>query len=207
MTTAREKIEQIVDRLVSGRVRYFGLYRYAVTTETGPTTKAREPDLRPVNTSIGLPRTLTATQKMTGSHGVFSRLRNDSQVLVGFEGGDVNAPFLAAYVPDDAVALELSATGKVTISSASSAVPVLPPTAVALASRVVSAITAQGAAISALASWAALVTPLLEPPIPGGPLTAALAVVAAQVGTAAVDVSTVGQEHPVGCVSSKLESV
>jgi len=206
MTTAREAIERIAERLLSGRAKYFGLYRYAVSTDSGPATKFLSPDLRPVNTSLGLP-TLTATQKMSGAHGLYARMRDDMQVLVGFEGGDANAPFVAAYVPSDASALELSATGKVTISSASSAVPVLPPTAVALASRVVSAITAQGAAISALASWAALVTPLLEPPIPGGPLTAALAVVAAQVGTAAVDVSTVGQEHPVGCVSSKLESV
>lgn len=105
MSDLRDMIENIV-RAVTKRHKYYGLYRYRVNEDKGPTTQTSRPDLNPVQTDIGL-KTILAAEKSFGSHGLFAKLKPGSEVLIGFEGGDSNRPFISAFIPSEATGIEL----------------------------------------------------------------------------------------------------
>lgn len=199
-------MERVIDRKLRPS-KYLGFYRYRVNSDNGPGVKSSRPDLRPVDTSLGLPD-LLATDKALGCAGVFSKLRQTSEVLVGFEGGRPSAPFVAWVLPVDAQEVELSSSGKVRVTSSKFDLVQLVAEPVAIASKVTGAVVRGAESATAIVSWAALVTAIVEPPVgPPGPIAVSLANAVAKVGAFAAIASSLGSDFPVGCASTKLESV
>lgn len=113
MSDMRDMIESVV-RTVTGHHKYYGFYRYRVNEDKGPTTQTSRPDLTPVRDDLGL-KPLLATDKAFGSSGLFAKLKPGKEVLVGFEGGDSNRPYIAAFIPGEAQGIELVVDGVVKV--------------------------------------------------------------------------------------------
>lgn len=113
MSDLRDMIETIV-RVVTKNNKYYGCYRFRVNEDKGPTTQTSRPDLVPVQSDLGL-KPILATDKSFGSHGLFAKLKPGREVLVGFEGGDSNKPYIAAFLPGEAIGIELVVDNKVKV--------------------------------------------------------------------------------------------
>lgn len=188
MSDLRDMIENIV-RAVTKRHKYYGLYRYRVNEDKGPTTQTSRPDLNPVQLDLGL-KPILAAEKSFGSHGLFAKLKPGSEVLIGFEGGDSNRPFISAFIPSEALGVELVVDNKVKVVGS---IPSGAPLAVARAPQLV-------AYLNALEAWA------LQVDIVVGPLFNALPPPAAALYNAIVATRTNAASNTSLIASTKLEA-
>lgn len=102
--TLEDLLRAVMDRVFQ-RTRFHGFYLYEVTEDHAAlaTNGAHDPaeerlTLRRVGDEKG-PPDHPRVEKRYGSHGLNCRSTPGSMVLVGFEGGDPDRPFIGFYLP------------------------------------------------------------------------------------------------------------
>jgi hypothetical protein len=193
----KENLERFADRIL-GRARYFGLYRYRARFLGDPAL----PDLVPLNQDplLGLP-TLRATKLAFGTPGMTARVKTTSIVVIAFEGGDPNAPFVHSFVEgtakDIAVVVEDELTVKGPLSATTS--PVL------LADPVLTWLQGPFSAyVASVQTLLAAVVLLLEPT--PGPLDAKLVETTSAALAMTNGIATLAEEYPAGAKAGKVRA-
>ena len=186
---------------VASKTRYYGFYPYLVRSEIGTIPAARKLELIPIDQKWGLPP-ITGVDKLHGIAGVYESLMEGTTVIVGFIAGDPAQPFVAQY-NGTPLTIEMIPSQKVKVYTSTN-----PSTsAVAVAPPLVTWHNVQKTWAIAVQAWAAAITPLVEPPIPGGPVTVALGTLTAATTALNAQSSTVvGPTTTGGMVSQTLEA-
>ena len=195
------KLVDFVFARVASKTRYYGFYPYLVRSEIGTIPAARKLELIPIDTKWGLPP-ITGADKLHGVAGIYESLGENATVAVGFIAGDPAQPFVAQY-NGTPITIEMIPSQKVKVYTATSPIT----KAVALAPPLASTINALQTWVNAVQAWAAAITPLVEPPIPGGPVTIALGTLTAATTALGLQTSAVvGPSTSGGMVSVTLEA-
>lgn len=118
-----ELFRDIVAHLTS-RVRFYGMYRYRVISQTeafelgGDGTGGDVVTLQAASKIDGLPG-LVSLPKNHGLAGTTEHLTPSTLVLVGFEGGNPGAPFVCHVLPGQALPLSITISSVDTIDASS----------------------------------------------------------------------------------------
>ncbi len=195
MSDVKRKIDEFVEEVILGRVRYYGVYRYRARFLGDPPAK---PDLVPVNDGLGL-RTLKACEMAHGIPGTTSRINNRTTVWIVFEGGDPNAPFIHSFGDEEASEITIQVAEDVTIKGKDS----VSTSPVMLFNPFSTWLSSLNTYVTSVQAWMIAATPLIEPT--PGPLAAALGVVTTARGLLATAASNVVQNYPAGAKSTKIK--
>jgi hypothetical protein len=114
-----EEMRDLVAQWTRG-TRFYGFFPYKVVDDT-----TGRPSLQAVGVVDGLPSAIFPDQlyldKAHGIPGTTSNLAKDTVVLVGFQGGDPGAPFVAFYLRNQPlpVSVEIDASTTITMDAPS----------------------------------------------------------------------------------------
>ncbi|MFO0588841.1 MAG: hypothetical protein U0441_14925 [Polyangiaceae bacterium] len=107
----QDLVQQVIDAVLR-RTRFYGFYLYEVTKD-----EAGRMALKRVGDAGGHPDLPGKIVKVYGAHGITTDSTVGSQVLVGFEGGRHDRPFVAHYLTKNPVSITVDADSVVQIAT------------------------------------------------------------------------------------------